>query len=117
VTERSDGAVPAGSTRRGAEHGGPRLKRRFRSDVGAEDTALEAWPGPGDSKRDDRLERSGSLAARLRGVGRGIVVASASGQPRRPGGHLENPSSPVFIDFHAFHFEHDLAVYCYSSGE
>ena len=35
-----------GLDRRGAKRGGPRLKRRFRSDAGAEDTALEAWLGP-----------------------------------------------------------------------
>ena len=74
VTERSDGAVPAESTRCAAERGGPRQKRRFRSDVGAEDTALELRPGhpPSPKAMAGQAERSklcgirnGALAGRV----------------------------------------------------
>jgi len=66
VTERSDGAVPAGSTRRGAERGGPRLKRRFRSDAGAKDTTLEPWPGLDTAlPRRPRDDVASGVAARM----------------------------------------------------
>ena len=42
--------------------------------VTRKETARQLWPGRGDNKRDDSLERSARLAARLRGLGLGTAT-------------------------------------------